>query len=449
MSIGQFFRILWAYRLLILALTVFSLTVATITVYVLKPSYSAQSRVMLDVIRPDPVTGQTVSAAYLRAYTKTQTEMIQDQQVALRVVKDLGWENNAALKRQYQERSSGRDLDFTAWAMQQVQDGTKADVIMGSNILEISYSSPSPETAKKVADALMKAYMDLTLENRRAQARRNAEWYEAQAEKAKTILFAAEAKKAAFERESGVVLQADSTDLESARLQAIAGMGSAPVISSGGGGASASAAQLSLLDAEIAEQTKTLGPNHPTLQQLKIRRGLLATQVAQERAASAGAASAAANAARATSGLLEAQKAKVMAQREQVERARLMQDEINLRREQYKQSVGRAAQLRQEAEVAEAGVTPLANAVTPQSPDFPKKALTIGVSIPAGAALGVLIALLLELVGRRVRSADDLGALVSAPVLAVVYRPEGQRKVRRWTDIFRPIVPGVRRPARA
>lgn len=451
MSIGQFFRILWAYRVLIAALALVSLTVATITVNVLKPRYVAQSRVMLDVIKPDPVTGQTVSPAYMRAYAKTQTEMIQDQQVARLVVKDLGWEKSAELKREYQNRKSGKDLDFTAWAAQRVQDGAGATIIPSSNILEISYSSESPEEAKRVADALLKAYIDMTLDSRRSTARRNAEWYEAQAEKAKTILFAAENAKAAFERESGIVLQADRSDLEGARLAALAGMGAAPVIAPSATAVSASATQLALLDAEIAEQTKSLGPNHPLIRQLKTRRGLLATQVEQERNAAAGASSAAVNAARANAGMIEAQKAKVMQQREKVERVRLMQDDIDLRREQYKQSVARAAQLRQEAEVAEAGVTPLAQAITPQSPEFPKKGLTIGASIPAGVVVGVLIALLLELVGRRIRSPEDLGAAVAAPVLAVIQDPAARRRSRgRSLRFLRPRIVGLgKRTARA
>ncbi|MEW5685000.1 MAG: hypothetical protein AB1942_08785 [Pseudomonadota bacterium] len=438
MNISQFFRILWAYRALIVVLMVAAFTIGTVVVNVITPRYEAQSRVMLDVIKPDPVTGQVIGSAYLRAYTKTQTEMIKDQQVARLVVKDLGWEKDRKLQQAFQSRESGRDLDFTAWAAQKVQAGADATVIPASNILEISYSSSSPEEAKKVADGLMKAYMDMTLQSRRATARRNAEWYETQAEKAKTILFTAEGAKAAFERESGIVLQDDRSDLESARLAALATAGAAPVITGGAGAATASSAQLALLDAEIAEQTKTLGPNHPMLQQLKMRRGLLANQVAQERNAAAGAAGAAVNAARATSGMLEQQKAKVMAQREKVERLRLMQDEIDLRREQYKQAVARAAQLRQEGEVADAGVTPLASAVTPQSPVFPKKGLIMGASIPAGAALGILLALLLELLGRRVRGADDLSGIVSAPVLAVIRDPKARRRAGRdWRAFFR------------
>src|SRR5206468_5576188 len=113
-------------------------------------------------------------------------------------------------------------------------------------------------------------------------------------------------------------------------------------------------------------------------------------------------------AARATAGLLEAQKARVMAQRANVEKLRLLSDDVDRRREEYNKSAAHAAELRQEADVAETGVTPLGAAVTPQNPVFPNKPLIIGVGLAGGVGLGVGLGLLLELFGRRIRSAQDL-----------------------------------------
>src|SRR6185503_7873035 len=98
------------------------------------------------------------------------------------------------------------------------------------------------------------------------------------------------------------------------------------------------------------------------------RRELLAKQVEDERAQSAQMVNPAASAARAAQGMLEAQKAKVLAERDKVERLRLLQDDVTIRREEYNKAAARAAELRQEAEVADAGVTPLGAAVTPQDP---------------------------------------------------------------------------------
>jgi succinoglycan biosynthesis transport protein ExoP len=420
MNILQFLRIVWAYRLTIVVSTIVCTLAAVVMVQVVKPRYEAQSRVMLDVIKPDPVTGQVMATAFLRAYTKTQIELVKDLQVTGRVVKDLNLSKDPYYVGEYQKRDSDqRDLDFERWAAEQVAQGAGANLISASNILEITFGASSPTRAKRMADGLRKAYIDITLESRREAARRNAEWYEAQAEKSKAVLMTSEQAKSEFERANGILLQDDKVDIDSARLAALATQGSAPVFASTSA-APPSAPMLAAVDAELAEASRVLGPNHPTLQSLRARRAALETQVAQERSGANNSASAALSAARASSGMLEAQRAKVLGQREKVERLRLMQDEIDLRRDQYNKSVARAAQLRQEAEIAEAGVVPLASAVTPQEPEFPKKGIIIPASIFGGAGLGVVIGLVLELIGRRVRSADDLAGVIKAPVLAVV-----------------------------
>lgn len=432
MSILQFIRIIWAYRFLIVVSTVVCAVIGVTTVQLVRPRYEAQSRVMLDVIKPDPVTGQVMATAFLRAYTKTQIELVKDLQVARRVVEDLGWEKDPKFQAAYRQRDPAqKDLDFTRWAAEEVMGGANAKLIEGSNILEISFGSRSPERAKQVADGLRKAYIEMTLQSRREAARRNADWYEAQAEKSKAVLFKTELDKANFERANGILLQDDKIDIDSARLAALASQGQAPVFTAAGSGAAPSSGLLAQVDSELAQASKVLGPNHPTLKALQARRGSLEQQVAQERNSAASAANAAVSAARATSGLLEAQKAKVMAQRDKVERLRLMQDEIDLRREQYTKGIARAAQLRQEAEIAESGVVPLANAITPQEPVFPKKKLIIAASFFGGMGLGVVIGLMLELFGRRVRSPDDLEGAIDAPVLAVVRR-HGRPTTTSW-----------------
>ena len=310
------------------------------------------------------------------------------------------------------------------WAAQKVIDGTKADVIEGSNILEITYRSTSPEKAKQVADGLLKAYVDTTLQERRETARRNACWYEAQAEKAKAALFEAETTKSSFERESGILLQDNKVDLDSARLTALAGQSAAPMMAPTVAGPSPSEAQLGQLDAEISQAEKIYGPNHPQLLAMRQRREVLAKQAAAERSNSGSSAAATVGAARATAGLLEAQKSRVMADRDKVEHLRLLQDDVDRRRDEYNKSATRAAELRQESDIVETGVTPLGNAVTPQSPVFPNIPLVLAGGVFAGVAIGGMIALLLELFGRRIRSHQDLQVATRVPVLAIVARPK-------------------------
>ncbi|MBB3892076.1 uncharacterized protein involved in exopolysaccharide biosynthesis [Phenylobacterium haematophilum] len=419
MSIIQFLRILWARRWVTVAATISCVLGAFIVTLIVPPRYSAYSRVMMDLVKPDPVTGQVTAApSFARAYTKTQIELIKDYRVAGQVVEDLGWLQDPNLITQYDMRGPGDDRDFRRWAAQRVIDGTGASLIEGSNILEISYTSNSPESARTVADALRKAYIDTSLAFRRESARRTAEWYEAQAEKAKTVLVSAEAAKTAYEKQTGIVLQDGGPDIESAKLSALAAASAAsaaPVIA----GPSASALQLAQIDASIAQASRVLGPNHPDLIAMRQQRTVMAQQVAQERSA----VGAMAGASAVSAGALERQKNKVIGQRDQVERLRQLQAEVDLRRSQFEKAAARTAELRQEAEVGETNLVPLGSAVTPQSPSFPNMPLIMFGALGFGLGFGVLVSLLIELFGRRVRGAEDVTAIIDAPLLAVIAGP--------------------------
>jgi uncharacterized protein involved in exopolysaccharide biosynthesis len=444
MSILQFFRIVWARRLIIAAMTVLLTAVMVGVVLFAPPSYEAETRVMLEILKPDPVTGQVMSTAFLRAYVKTQVELVQDYQVAKNVVDALHWEKDKKLLREYRQRPASDDRDFNRWAAQTVIDGTKAQVVEGSNIMEIDYRNKNPDTAKAVADALRNAYIANTLQSRQEAARRNADWYDAQAEKAKASLFQAETRKSGFERENNILLADDKIDIDSTRLASLSAQASnialqPQVVQAGAtAGSPQSALILAQMDAELLQVSKVLGPNHPQLLELRRRRELLAKQVEDERSQASQAANPGAVAARTAQAMLEQQKAKVLSQRDKVEQLRLMQDDVNIRREEYNKAAARAAELRQEAEVADAGVTPLGAAVTPQQPVFPKPLILIPVGVGGGLMLGLGLGLVLELFGRRIRSSEDLRDAANAPVLAVVTRPHTRTglhlrdRLRRW-----------------
>lgn len=428
MSILQLLRILWARRLIIVGATVSCVLGALIVIQIVPPRYEAHSRVLLNLLKPDPVTGQVIAGAATRAYVATQRELIRDYAVAGQVVDELGWLSDPALIQQYQNRSANDVRDFRRWVAQRIIDGTEVQVVEGSNILEITFKANSSANARTIADALRKAYIDSSLEFRRVDAARDAAWFDQQADKSRQALTAAEAVKTAYEKENGIILQEDKTDIDSARLAALASQASAaPMVPVFGGSSSASTIQLAQIDAAIGQASKSLGPNHPELVQLRAQRGAIAAAAAQEQAASRAMAGAAAAGVGALDRAVSAQKSRVIAQRDKVERLRQLQAEVDLRRDQFNRTSARAAELRQESAVSDTGLTPLGSAVTPQAPVFPNKPLIMLGSVGLGGALGVLVGLLIELFARRVRGVEDL-KLVDAPVLAVIAGPPRRRR---------------------
>jgi succinoglycan biosynthesis transport protein ExoP len=420
MSIIQFLRILWAWRWITVLATFSCIAGALLVILVVPPRWEAHTRIMLDVVKPDPLTGQAIGPN-ASAYAGTQAELIKDYTVAGKAVDQLGWLSDPATIEAYQRRPKKDVRDFRRWVAQQVIDRTDAGLVPGTNILDITYTAPTANEAKAVADALTKAFIDSSVEFRRQEASRNADWFEAQTRKAKADLDAASDAETAYQRQTGVILQDEKTDVDSARLHALASDAAAgapvfaPITTSG----SAAGAELAQLDAAISQASQSLGPNHPELQALKLKRAALASEVAQEKEAARAASSTASAGVGALDRAVASAKSKVLGQSAELEHLRQLQAEVDLRRDQYSKTAGRAAELRQEAMIGDTGLTVLGPAAAPQKPKFPNKPLILGGSLGLGVASGILAGLLLELLGRRVRGLEDLKS-IDAPVLSVV-----------------------------
>lgn len=427
MSIIQFFRILWAHRLLTLVTTGATLLGAIAAIFVVPPSYEASTRVMLNVLKPDPVTGEVMVGDRARTYIDTQRELIKDFGVAGQAVDQLGWTSTPETLANYTAAGSP-DGGIRRWLAKTIMDRTNTRVVGMTNILEISFRAATPTEASAMANALRDAYIDSTISGRRREAVRSAEWFSQQANKEKELLNAADATKTAYERETGIVMEDDKTDIETARLRALSSQASAgaPLIASSVPPvtASPSAMELAKLDAQIAQASKSLGANHPAMIEMKARRVALAKMAADDQVAAREAVAATMRAASAGTGALNRavaeQTSRVVAQRDKIGRLNQLQAEVNLHRDALEKALSRASTLRQEAAVADPGITLLGEAVTPLHPAFPNKPLILGGGLVLGAGMGLLLSLILELLSRRVRGVEDLTNLIDAPLLAVI-----------------------------
>jgi succinoglycan biosynthesis transport protein ExoP len=425
MSIIQFLRILWARIAIIAACGVFTLLGGIVVTLVVQPRYEASSRVMLKLLEPDPVTGKDSNLMNLGPYIATQNELIKDYSVTGPAVDALGWLSDPNKIAAYQARPASDTRDFRRWLAQQVADRTHTDLTSGT-ILEIKFTSPSPREAAIGAEALRRSYMNYSLAARRADAARNAEWYTGQAEVAQRRAEEAQVAKAAYERENGLIMQGEQAgtqqDLDSARLAALVSAAAAApttAMSAPLSVNSSSSLQLAQIDAELAQNAEKLGPNHPRMQQLRAQRAFVASVVQKEQAAArAGPSNTAAL--QTLTRALDLQKNKVIGERDKVERLRQLQSEVDLRRDQYKKTAERAAELSLEAGVADPGMSAIGLVVTPTQAAFPNKRLIILGALALGTGLGLVLGVLVELLNRRVRGIEDLDGEGSVNCLAIV-----------------------------
>lgn len=422
MSISHFFRILWVRRSLILVTTLSAICAGLLVVGLVPARYTSTSRVLLETMKPDPVTGLSLSSQSTQGYVATQTELIRDYRVAGRVVDAFDWTSSPELAAAYQASNPSPDMSFRRWLADRVIDGTDARLVAGSNILEISYTSDNPDTAAKIADAIRDAYEAETRLMKQRGAVRSAEWFEGQTNKLRAELAEAEKAKADFERENNIIIEDNLQDTESARLTAMAGMQDAPAMPSMSVGmpmTSPSQAQLQQVDVAIETAMATLGPNHPRLVALRQQRAALAASASQELAAARAAARPAAAASGPSAGArIAAQQAKVLAQRGKVAEARQLAVNVSVLREQAAAAAKRTVELQQESESTETAMSFLGNAVTPRTPSFPNVPLIIIGAIALGLGIGMGLSVLVELLNRKVRGPSDL-AMAGVPVLGM------------------------------
>lgn len=434
MNFEQIFRLLWARRALIVIATVACLFAATIAGFVIPARYEAHARVILNVVKPDPVTGEIIASQFARTYVQTQSELIRDYRIAGKVVDMLGWASSPDMAEEYESRRTDDVRDFRRWMAQIVIDNTKAELISGSNILDISYTAPSPQGAAAVAEALRRAYIEQAIAFRREDAGTDAEWFRNQSAKLKEQLTSAEQRKTEFERANGIVLDDQDVDQDVRRLTALAqtstpSMG--PAISVGA--SNPAAAQIAQLDAAISTAERTLGPNNPQLLDMRRQRAALA-------ASGSGAPVVSGPTGPSIGAQYSTQLGRVLAKRGKSDEARRLAVEVAVLREQYQKASTRVAELQQQAESIESGLTLLGAATAPDKPKFPNWPLIIFGSLGLGLILGALAAILAELLARRVRSADDLH-FDGVPVLGEMAIP-AKRSRSSWFRFGRKPVGG-------
>lgn len=414
MSLVQFLRILAARKAIILATLLACFITATAAAFLLPPRYEATNRVLIDTTRTDPFTVQLLQTNAMGNYIATQLKLVKDMQTMGKVVEALGWEQDPGLTAAFE--SAGRPGgDIRAWLAQRLIDSTEAKFAETSSIIEISYQGSVPASTQRVAETIRDKFLEQNLEERRGSAKRAFASFSDQARQAMAEIVRAEEERTQYAKANGIVLQGGMPDFSNARLNALSGAASAPAAAVAAAAPSPARAQLESVRQQIAQASQTLGPNHPTIQALNRQRAVLEQQAAAGGGGMIGGTSRAE-----IESAYQAEKARVLAQADKVDRLNQMNQNIAVKREQYQKIAAKAGEMQAQAGSTDTLLQAMGETNLPDTPVWPNKPLVIGGSIAVGLVLGLMLALLVELLGRRVRSDEDLEYAAGAPVLAIV-----------------------------
>jgi len=451
MNLSQLLLILrarWWVVMLTLIITVASTVVISL---ILPKTYTTTAALVVDSKSKDPVTGAILPAQLLPGYLATQVDIIQSHNVALRVVDNLKLTQYPGVKEDFQKDTQGRG-DIRHWMADLLLKKLDVQPSRESSVLQINFSGSEPQFSAAIANAFAQAYIQANLDLRVEPAKQINSWYEGQVKHLRDNLEMAQAALTKFQRSKGLVVGDErSIDVETARMaelstQLVAAQSQSFDSSARQGQSQNALAEVELnpvvqglkrdllaAETNLSQLSEKVGRNHPQYQaadaQAKAIREKLNTElklatrtvgttakVAQGREAELRAA-------------LGAQKVKVMAMKKLRDEASVLLRDVDNAQQLYDAALQRAGQSRLESLTTQTDIAVLNPAIPPVDPSSPRVFLNTLLSIFLGGFLGIGLALLLELLDRRVRSSNDLVASLGIPVLAEL---GPGRRGKRW-----------------
>ena len=218
LSFAQIGAMLRARQRLIAAITVISVIIAAVSSLLLPKTYVATAQLYIDYRVNDPIAGRQFNSVQDESYLQTQFDVIKSVQVAERVIRDLRLEDTPEARKlvaRYGEQAALR-----AQAENMLQNIEVAPH-KNSRVIDVQYAAKSPQMAKDVVNAVIKSYIDLSLEMMNAPARARKEQYNAQLESLSHQIDDIQKKLTAYQQEHQIADADERADIESKQMSAL------------------------------------------------------------------------------------------------------------------------------------------------------------------------------------------------------------------------------------
>ena len=437
--------------------------------FVLPTLYTATADVLLDFRETDPVQGQMQTPALISpGYVATQADIITSDRVARKVVRALGLDSNPQSVQQWHDAGEGGTVE--QYYMDVLRKALEVRPSRMSNVLAVKYTSPSPAYAAVVANAFAKAYVETNVELKADPARDFKVWYDARVAQARELLEQAQSRLSKFQKDKGVIIPTDEhIDMETSRLnelnsQLIAVQGQRAESQSrrdeaqGRMGDSPDVLQNGLIqslrgdvaraEAKQEELGRELGKNHPrylaSAAELEALKAKLDTEIHRVATSVGGTDTVIVQKEQQIRAALDAQKQRLLQLRAERDEAAVLRNDVESAQHAYDRVLTQLTATGLESQVQQTNVTVLSEALPPSKKSSPHTMVNTLIGIFLGLFLGTGLAIALEMRRPRLRSAQDVGAVLQVPVLAAIPRVRDAKKARNVRlPLTRPAAPAA------
>ncbi len=454
MNLGQFLRVIVA-RWWVVVLVCGAMVGATAGITALLPKQYTATTTMVIEPRGTDALGSGASAGtpmLAQTYLATQIDVLQSERVAREVVKSLGIDRNPSAVQQWRDTTQGIgsvDAYFAGLLTKKLEVKPSRE----SSVVALSFTGTDPQFAAQVVEAFAKTYIATSLELRNQPSKLYASWFDEQLKSLRADLETAQAKVSAYQQRNGIVANDERLDVESIRLQelsqqlvlaqsqsvdsrsrsdtstasvsSVPEVGSTPVVQN-------LRSELLRTETRLQEASQVYGAAHPTLERLQAELASLRERLQTELGnANVSVATVAAVSDRREGGVrnaVAAQKQRVLQIKQQRDEMSTLQREAENAQRVFDVALQRLAQTRLESQNTQTNAYILNSAAVPGEPSSPKVQRNLMLSGVLGLLMGLAAAFLVELVDRRIRSADDLEAGLKLPMLGSVPRAAPRRR---------------------
>lgn len=454
MNLLQVLLILKArYKIILITFLVTVLTAIVVTL-LLPKSYSATTSLLLNYKGMDPVTGMVLPAQLMPGYMATQTDIIHSRNIALKVVNQLELAKTAKAQDQFQKATKGHG-DINNWLAGLLLSKLEVTPSKQSSLLDITFSSADPEFSAAVANSFAENYVQTSVQLKVEPAQKATGYFSEQIKTMRDNLELAQRRLSEYQQKNGITNAEQSYDVENVRLNELStqlsivqaaaidsqsrkdtaknSAGDSPDIATS---PVIQALKLETTKAEtkLAEIAERYGSNHPKYQSAQTEVNKARAQLREEtqRATNSITSSANINAQRESElrSQVSLQKKKVLALNLLRDEMAVLQKDVETAKKAMDAVTQRFSQTSIEGQSNQSDIAILNPAIAPGGPSSPKVFVNIALAIIMGLVLGLGFGFLAELADRRVRSRDDLSALLEVPVFAIIGGESSQKKIK-------------------
>ena len=442
-------------RCKIIVLTFFvTVITAIVTTLFIPKQYTSTSSLLLNYRGVDPVTGVLLSPQLMPGYMATQTDIIQSENIALKVIDQLGLAKSVQEK--HQLPLANLFIDYESLQKKNIEDIkiSLAELLLKkvnvtpskeSSLIELSFNSTDPHFSAAITSAFAQNYIETNIQLKVNPAQKANNYFSEQIKILRDNLEQAQSHLSKYQQSSGITNAEQALDVETIRLNELSAQLSNVQSSAIDSQSRKNSAQLNALDSpdvalnpviqnlrvdisraesKLAQTAQRLGRNHPEFQSSEAELYKLKNQLQQEIQHSANTISSTASINQQRESELRLQ---VNLQKKKVLELNLLRNEmavlekdVEVAKKAMDTVTQRFSETNIEGQSNQSEVAILNPATVPLLPSSPKMLINIILSMLMGGVLGVIFGFFAEIIDRRVRSREDIVSALGLTISSII-----------------------------